>query len=224
VLVLGSLTTLNRKTTIEEVALVNIINVNYSWKSQPIARKATIWIVVHHTGTTSATVEGIHRHHQDVQGWNGFGYHAYIRKDGRVFSGRPFGTVGAHCRGYNHNSIGICFEGNFEKEQMTQAQVDKGIELLKYLNKMYPEARITRHKDLNNDTLCPGRNFVDDIIIKAYEVEPKIDPLAAKKEMLSKLREPTELKPLIDRLLQIYQNIDKLPKEYRIVGRSVLRK
>ena len=204
---------------------MNIINVNYNFKSQPIGRKTTEWIVIHHTATTSATPEGIHKHHRDTNGWSGFGYHAYIRKDGKIYAGRPFGTQGAHCLGYNHNSIGVCFEGNFEAEKMTQAQIEKGIMLLKYLRNMYPEARITRHKDLNQGNLCPGRNFVDDIIVKAYEVEPpKVDPLKDKKDILSKLREPVELEPLMDRLIQIYANIDKLPKEYRIVIRDILRK
>jgi N-acetyl-anhydromuramyl-L-alanine amidase AmpD len=203
---------------------MNIIQVNYSFKTPPIGRKTTEWIVIHHTATTSATAEGIHNFHRDVNGWSGFGYHAYIRKDGKIYAGRPFGTQGAHCLGYNHNSIGVCFEGNFEVEKMTQAQIEKGIELLKYLRKMYPEARITRHKDLNQGNLCPGRNFDDSIIIKAYEEPPKIDPLKDKKDILTKLREPIELEPLMDRLIQIYQNIDKLPKEYRIVGRDVLKK
>jgi N-acetylmuramoyl-L-alanine amidase len=208
---------------------MNIINVNYAFKSQPIARKTTEWIVVHHTATTSATVDSIHRHHRDTNGWNGFGYHAFVDKKGNVYGGRPFGTQGAHCLGYNHNSVGICFEGNFEKEQMTREQIEQGIKLLRYLRTMYPEARITRHKDLNQGNLCPGKNFVDDIIVKAYEVENPVqdedNEFNEKRFHLERLGEDTSHKALVYRLSEIYGNIfDLTDRQESNVAKKILKR
>ena len=221
---------------------MNIINVNYSFKSQPIGRKKTEWIVIHHTATSNATVDSIHRHHKDTNGWSGFGYHAFIDKRGNVYGGRPFGTQGAHCLGYNHNSIGVCFEGNFEVENMTKEQIEKGIELLKHLITLYPEARITRHKDLNKGNLCPGKNFVDDIIIKAYEPKkeieppkvelPTVEPEIKDKELdekvfhLKELGIDTTYKGLVNRLSEIYGNILEIKdrEESKVVRKIIKRK
>ena len=38
------------------------------------------------------------------------GYQYYIRKDGTVYPGRHEDEVGAHCKGWNSRSIGICYE------------------------------------------------------------------------------------------------------------------
>lgn len=54
---------------------------------------------------------------EDIRSWHlkrGFvdvGYHWYIDLDGNTHKGRDISRVGAHCKGQNSNSIGICFEG-----------------------------------------------------------------------------------------------------------------
>ena len=45
------------------------------------------------------------------RGFNGTGYHFYIRKNGDIKSTRPIERIGAHSRGFNKESIGICYEG-----------------------------------------------------------------------------------------------------------------
>ena len=45
------------------------------------------------------------------RGFNGTGYHYYIRKDGTVHLTRPIERIGAHAKGFNAHSIGICYEG-----------------------------------------------------------------------------------------------------------------
>ena len=105
----------------------------------------------------------IHNQHLN-QGYSGIGYHYYVRKDGSIYSGRPVGTIGAHCLNYNNKSVGVCFEGNFETERMCEIQKKAGAELVKYLKGIYKSAVVSRHKDMNA-TACPGRNFpYDDII------------------------------------------------------------
>ena len=39
------------------------------------------------------------------------GYHVYITRDGKKHYLRDFDKTGAHCRGRNRDTIGICYEG-----------------------------------------------------------------------------------------------------------------
>ena len=136
---------------------MNIIKKNYSWRESLENRQKTEYIVLHHRAGCG-DVESIHRQHLD-QGFSGIGYHFYVRKTGEVFKGRPIGTVGAHCKGVNKVSVGVCFEGNFETEkEMLKAQIKAGRELVGYLKMLYPDAQVMRHRDLQA-TACPGQNF-----------------------------------------------------------------
>ena len=45
------------------------------------------------------------------KGWSGIGYHFFIKRDGQIELGRPLETSGAHTKGNNRNSIGICYNG-----------------------------------------------------------------------------------------------------------------
>lgn len=135
---------------------MNIINPGLTWEGDPLPRTITTYIIIHHAAAM-ASVQDIHQWHLS-QGWRGIGYHFYIRRDGSVYSGRPVDTVGAHAEGYNYNSVGICFEGDFERVYPTDAQYDSGRELIAYLRTLYPGALLIRHRDVNA-TLCPGSNF-----------------------------------------------------------------
>lgn len=68
-------------------------------------------IVIHQTGTTQGTVESIRRYHQQVLGWSDIGYHYLLLPDGSVHPGRPLAKAGAHVRGANAHSVGICCLG-----------------------------------------------------------------------------------------------------------------
>ena len=46
---------------------------------------------------------------------NGPGYHFYIRKNGDIKTTRPIEKIGAHARGHNAQSIGICYEGGISE-------------------------------------------------------------------------------------------------------------
>lgn len=120
-------------------------------------RKKTDLIVLHHAAATECSVEDVHRWHL-ANGWAGIGYHFFIRKDGSVWRGRPEDTVGAHTKGYNSTSIGICFEGNFETESMPDAQKKAGVELVSYLKEKYSVENVKGHRELKA-TACPGKNF-----------------------------------------------------------------
>lgn len=49
-------------------------------------------------------------------GWRDIGYHFYVERDGSIHYGRPLSSVGAHVRGHNTDSVGICYEGGLDKD------------------------------------------------------------------------------------------------------------
>lgn len=159
---------------------MKIIDTAFSWRGSLSKRSKSQYIILHHRAG-NGDVQSIHTGHI-ANGWSGIGYHFYVRKDGSVFRGRPIGTVGAHCTGYNDKSVGVCFEGNFENETMTSAQLKAGKELVSHLKGLYPGAEIKRHKDFQS-TACPGTNFPFDDIKKGEKtmtVEDAIEIIQAK--------------------------------------------
>ena len=58
-------------------------------------------------------VAEIRRWHVEDRNWSDIGYHYVIDRSGKVFDGRPEARVGAHVKGRNSNSIGICLIGGF---------------------------------------------------------------------------------------------------------------
>lgn len=90
------------------------------------------------------------------RGFSGIGYHFYIRKDGRTVATRPVEKVGAHARGYNAHSIGICYEGGLDAkgrpaDTRTVRQRDAMAALLIELLQRYPGSRVLGHRDLSPD-------------------------------------------------------------------------
>ena len=115
-------------------------------------------IVIHCSATradrdfTEADLEVCHRR----RGFNGTGYHYYIRKSGVTVATRPEACIGAHVRGYNAHSIGICYEGGLDAkghpcDTRTVAQRDAMAALLIDLLRRYPGSRVCGHRDLSPD-------------------------------------------------------------------------
>ena len=125
-------------------------------------------IILHHAEASNCSVEDINNWHKN-QGWAGIGYHYFVRKNGSIFKGREDNWVGSHCLGHNQNTLGICFEGAYNKETMPQAQINAGRELVSYLKAKYGISSVKRHKDYNS-TDCPGANFPFAEIINSSNV------------------------------------------------------
>ena len=67
--------------------------------------------------------------------------------------GRPIEQVGAHAKGYNHNSIGICLVGGVDEEDnpennFTLEQFSALFDELTALKRQFPWAEIIGHRDL----------------------------------------------------------------------------
>lgn len=150
------------------------------------SRRRIDLILVHCTATPEGkdyTVDQIREWHTAPkpkgQGWSDIGYHYIIYRDGSVHLGRDVDIVGAHCEGYNSNSIGIVYVGGLEnipgvpldklpiKDTRTEAQKLALLDLLVKLRALYPNAKIAGHR--NYDTKgkqCPSfdaRNEYRDI-------------------------------------------------------------
>ncbi|MDD3404181.1 MAG: N-acetylmuramoyl-L-alanine amidase [Hespellia sp.] len=120
-------------------------------------RNTTNRIIVHHAAAVRCSATDIHRWHKE-NGWAGAGYHFLVRKDGSVYRLRPERYVGAHASGANADSVGVCFEGDFEIERMNEVQRQAGIELIAELKRKYGISKVQGHRDVNATT-CPGRYF-----------------------------------------------------------------
>lgn len=147
---------------------MKIIETDLKWAHSLTQRVLTDTIIIHHAAG-NGSVEAVHNAHL-AKGWAGIAYHYYIRKDGSVYRGRPEWAVGGHTTNENYHTIGICFEGNFETENMGTAQLQAGKELLQDIKSRYPDITIKRHKDFGI-TACPGKNFPFDEMIKEDDEE-----------------------------------------------------
>ena len=145
---------------------INEVNLNFN--GHPANRTETTAIVLHHADAETCSIEDINRWHKN-NGWIGCGYHYLVRKDGSVWRGRPEEWVGAHSKGSNKFAIGICFEGDYEKNNvMPDAQIIAGHELIQDILSRYPGLKIGKHKDYDN-TACPGNYFPFDKIVNGID-------------------------------------------------------
>jgi len=132
-----------------------------NWKE----RKETSRIVVHCSATPETMdigVEEIRKWHRQ-RGWLDVGYHKIIRRDGTIEDGRPLTAPGAHARGFNHTSVGICLIGGVESDvkkpesNYTHAQWESLEDITRDMLFMYPEAVVVGHRDLPNvNKACPS--------------------------------------------------------------------
>lgn len=126
-------------------------------------------IIVH----CSATPEGRHTTVEEIRqwhlqrGWKDIGYHYVIYLDGTIHKGRPEEVVGAHCSGYNKNSIGVCYiggvdkDGKTPKDTRTEGQKRALREILNRLKRDYPKATLHGHNEFANKA-CPSFNVKEE--------------------------------------------------------------
>ena len=140
-------------------------------------KKADVkYIIIHHSASDRPlTWEEIDREHKK-RGFEGFGYHFLVDPDGTIWAGRALNKeailnsstveIGAQAKGINSISVGICFNGNFEKGIPTKDQIEAGKLLVRWLKyKVFNKPGILGHKEVvkivpgATITACPGKNF-----------------------------------------------------------------
>lgn len=89
-------------------------------------------------------------------GWTDIGYHFVNERDGVLKVGRPIEIPGAHCKGYNNNSIGYCLVGGLSEtgqteNNFTQQQWQTFERDITDIFKKYPNIEICGHRDLSPD-------------------------------------------------------------------------
>ena len=119
-------------------------------------------LIIHCSATLPGqrvSVHDIDRWHRQ-RGFDCIGYHFYITVDGTIWTGRPISQVGAHCKGYNAHSIGICYEGGLDEEgrpKDTRTLLQKAalVALINKLREIYPTTDVVGHNDLDLSKACP---------------------------------------------------------------------
>ena len=137
-------------------------------------RKLTSRCIIHHE-SGHGTVEQIHNLHKNGNGWSGIGYHIFVDVNGNIHEGRPIWAIGAHAGGANYNSIGVCFEGNYEEEHMPEAQKEAGKKVVAWLKSEYGITIFQKHSDVCR-TACPGKNFPFEEIVNGSSSKPVTVP------------------------------------------------
>jgi N-acetylmuramoyl-L-alanine amidase len=121
-------------------------------------RAATRAIVVHCSATPpdrdigAAEISAIHLQ----KGSGGIGYALVIRRTGSVELGHDLAAVGAHVRGRNSDTVGLCLVGGVDAKLMAEcnfepAQFAALAMWIRALRTVWPGAEVLGHRDLSPD-------------------------------------------------------------------------
>ena len=117
-------------------------------------------LVVHCSDTENKkdlSAVDIHKMHLGF-GWEGIGYHKIIKRSGKIENGRPEFWIGAHVKGKNEVSLGVCLIG---RDKFTKRQFSSLEKILRKWKTKYPNAKIIGHKDTGNTKkTCPNFDVI----------------------------------------------------------------
>jgi N-acetylmuramoyl-L-alanine amidase len=123
-------------------------------------------IIIHCSASDRVThdnVETIRNWHVFDRGFSDIGYHYIITKNGQVNAGRDIHVQGAHCKGQNSKSIGICLTGEkyFSEQQFSSLRIvirelldEFGLDPID----VYP------HNHFNKGKSCPNFNIYEKVL------------------------------------------------------------
>lgn len=114
----------------------------------------------------SATIAGKDYRAKDIKKWHlqrGFsdiGYHYIIDLNGIVEKGRDISVIGAHCKGHNSDSIGICYVGGLDfcnrpTDTRTEYQYKALLALVGELRETYGNIPVYGHNYFDKVKACP---------------------------------------------------------------------
>ena len=131
------------------------------------------YIIIHCSDSSWGSENEIRKWHTD-KGWKDTGYHFVINNgkvksniyydfmNGSIELGRPIDQIGAHTKGYNENSIGICLIGINE---FTEKQFISLLNLVDQLMDRYniPVENVLGHYETEqaNGKTCPNIDMSD---------------------------------------------------------------
>ena len=126
-------------------------------------------IIIHCSATPEnriVSVDTIREWHTS-KGWSDIGYHYVISLNGDIHKGRPVERQGAHVRGHNKDSIGICYIGGVDadlraKDTRTEAQKASLSYFLCNLMDKYEGATLHGHNEFSLSKACPSFNVQDE--------------------------------------------------------------
>tara|TARA_R110000851_G_scaffold96589_2_gene209604 strand:+ start:40 stop:441 length:402 start_codon:yes stop_codon:yes gene_type:complete len=117
-------------------------------------------IIIHCADTPEGKyfdIDDIRKWHVEERGWSDVGYHYVILLDGSIQLGRPIQVSGAHTKGFNSQSIGICYIGGMNNIDTRTCEQKNTLEvLLSFLRLTFKEATIQSHKDFTDNKSCPS--------------------------------------------------------------------
>lgn len=134
-------------------------------------------LVIHCSATPITMDVGVYEikqwHTSAPRNWSDIGYHYVIRLDGTLERGRPVHRIGAHAKGYNRNSIGICIVGGVDSDMnpentMNEAQEQTLIELIIELDWTHLDLDIKGHNELSTKD-CPSFDVQKWLIEAGYK-------------------------------------------------------
>jgi N-acetylmuramoyl-L-alanine amidase len=116
------------------------------------------WVVVHCSDSdvpAHDNIEVIRGWHKNERNFSDIGYHYFIDKSGAVYIGRSEDKIGAHVKGHNSGSLGICLSG---RHDFTTKQFESLERLLKDICKRHELTKqdILGHRDLDGGKTCPN--------------------------------------------------------------------
>lgn len=134
-------------------------------------------LVVHHSATESGGAGAFRVLHRLVMGWSDVGYHFVIGNgthspDGFLERGRPEGCRGAHAKGANEFSLGICLVGDFMTGRPAPAQMHTLGTILRELMHSYglQKSSVLLHREVKgSSTECPGKNLTLAMVHEAID-------------------------------------------------------
>lgn len=99
--------------------------------------------------------------------WSDIGYHFVIKRDGTIEAGRPLERSGAHCKGHNSNSIGICLVGGLNgaggpENNFTDTQFNSLKLLVDGLCFKFGITEVKGHRDYSPDKNKDGKITKDE--------------------------------------------------------------
>lgn len=135
--------------------------------------RAITEIVVHCSATGDDydyPIDSVYKSHR-YRGFRNIGYHYYITKDGVVHKGRDMSMPGAHVRGHNAKTIGICYEGGLRR-----AKDVKGMGKIKIPEELKDAQYSCFQADLGNDTVVA--TVIKGKLYVAYDTRTKAQKMA----------------------------------------------